>query len=41
MLCSIPGSKGEGSGLPGHRQINEATITQSPPNRFGHMLMEK
>ena len=41
MLCSIPGSRGEGSGLPGHCQINEATITQSPPNRAGWMLLEK
>ena len=41
MLHSIPGSRGEGSGLPGHRQINEVIITQSPPNRSGCMLMEK
>ena len=41
MLHSIPGSRGEGSDLPGHHQINEVTITQSPPNRSGHMLMEK
>ena len=41
MLHSIPGSRGEGSGLPGHHQINEVTITQSPRNRSGHMLMEK
>ena len=41
MLCSIPGSRGEGSDLPGHRQINKVTITQSPPNRSGCMLMEK
>ena len=25
----------------GHRQINKVTITQSPPNRSGHMLMDK
>ena len=41
MLRSIPGSRGEGSGLPGYHQINEVTITHSPPNRSGHMLMEK
>ena len=41
MLHSIPGSRGEGSDLPGHRQINEVTITQSPPNTSEHMLMEK
>ena len=41
MLHSIPGSRGEGSGLPSYRQINEVTITQSPPNKSGCMLMEK
>ena len=41
MLHSIPGSRGEGSGLPGYHQINKVIITQSPPNRSGHMLMEK
>ena len=41
MLHSIPGSRGGGSGLPGCHQINKVTITQSPPNRSGHMLMEK
>ena len=41
MLRLIPGSRGEGSDLPGHRQINKVTITQSPPNRSGCMLMEK
>ena len=41
MLRSIPGSRGGGSGLPGYHQINKVTTTQSPPNRPGHMLMEK
>ena len=41
MLCSIPGSRGGGSGLPSHRQINKVIITQCPPNRSGCMLMEK
>ena len=41
MLCSIPGSRGGGSGLPGCHQINEVTITQSPPNRSGCMLIDK
>ena len=26
---------------PGCHQINKVTITQSPPNRSGHMLMAK
>ena len=41
MLCLTPGSRGEGSGLPSCRQINEVTITHSPLNRSGCMLMEK
>ena len=41
MLHSIPGSRGEGSGLPSCHQITEVTITQSPPNRSGHMLIDK
>ena len=41
MLRSIPGSRGGGSRLPGCHQINEVTITQSPPNRSGCMLVEK
>ena len=32
---------GEGSGLPSCHQINEVTITQSPPNRSGHILIDK
>ena len=39
MLRLIPGSRGGGSGLPGCRQINKVTITQSPPNRSACMLM--
>ena len=41
MLCLIPGLRGGGSGLSGHHQINKVVITQSPPNRSGHMLMGK
>ena len=41
MFHSIPGSRGGGSGLPGHHQINKVVITQSPPNRSGFMLMGK
>ena len=41
MLCSIPGSRGGGSGLSGCHQINKVTTTQSPPNRSGHMHIEK
>ena len=41
MLHLIPGSRGGGSGLPGCHQINKVIITQSPPNRSGHMLMGK
>ena len=41
MLCPIPGPRGGGSGLPGCHQIHKVIITQSPPNRSGHMLMVK
>ena len=41
MLHSIPGSRGGGSGLSSCHQINEVTITQSPPNRSGHIHIEK
>ena len=41
MLFLIPGLRGGGSGLPGYHQINKVVITQSPPNRFGQMLMGK
>ena len=41
MLQSIPGLRRGGSGLPGYHQINKVIITQSPPNRFRHMLMVK
>ena len=41
MLRLIPGSRGGGSGLPCYHQINKVTITQSPPNRSGCMLMGK
>ena len=41
MLHSIPGSRVEGSGLPGYHQINKVIITQGPPNRSGCMLMVK
>ena len=38
MLHPIPGSRGEGSG---HHQINKVIITQSPPNRSGHSIIDK
>ena len=41
MLHLIPGSRGEGSGLPSYCQINKVIITQSPPNRSGCILMGK
>ena len=42
MLRLIPGLRGGGSGLPGHCQINKVVIiTESPPNRSGHMLFGK
>ena len=41
MLCSIPGSRVEGSGLPGYSQIKKVIISQGPPNRSGRMLMVK
>ena len=41
MLCSIPGSRGEGSGLLSNHQITKVIITQSPPKRSGHPLIGK
>ena len=41
MLHLLPGSRGEGSCLPGYCQINKVIITQGPPNRSGHILMVK
>ena len=41
MLHSIPGSREEGSALPGCLQINKVTITQRHPNRSGRMLIDK
>ena len=41
MLHSIPGSRGEGSGLPGYRQTTEVTLTESSPERSGYMHIDK
>ena len=40
-VCSIPGSRGEGSDLPGCHQTTELILTQNPPERFGCMHMDK
>ena len=40
MLCSIPGSRGEGSDPPWSLS-DKVVTTQSPPNRSGHMLLVK
>ena len=41
MLCSIPGSRGEGSGLPSYHQTTEVTPTKSSPERSGYMHIDK
>ena len=41
MLHSIPASRGEGSVHLGHHQTNKVIITQSPPKRSGHPLIDK
>ena len=37
MLCSIPGSRGEGSDLPGYCETTEVTLTEGSPERSGYM----
>ena len=41
MLCSIPGSRGEGSDLPGYHQTTKFTLTEGSPERSGYMHMDK
>ena len=41
MLCSIPGSRGEGSDLPSYHQTTEITLTKSSPERSGYMHIDK
>ena len=41
MLCSIPGSRGEGSDLPSHGQTTEVTLTKGSPERSGYMHIDK
>ena len=41
MLHSIPGSKEEGSDLPGYCQTTKVTLTKSSPGRSGYMHIDK
>ena len=41
MLCSIPGSRGEGSDLPGYHQTTKVTLTRGSPERSGYMHIDK
>ena len=41
MLCSIPGSRGEGSDLPGYCQTTEVTLTKGSPERSGYIHIDK
>ena len=41
MFCSIPGSRGEGSDLPGYHQTTEVTLNKSSPERSGYMHIDK
>ena len=41
MLCLIPGSRGEGSDLPGYHQTTKVTLTESSPERSGYMHIDK
>ena len=41
MPHSIPGSRGEGSNLPGCHQTTKVTLTESPPEKYGCMHIDK
>ena len=41
MLCSIPGSRGEGSDLPGYHQATKVTLIEGSPERSGYMHIYK
>ena len=41
MLHAIPGSRGEGSDLPSCYQTTKVALTESPPERYGCMDIDK
>ena len=41
MLCSIPGSRGEGSDLRSYHQTTKVTLTEGSPERPGYMYIDK
>ena len=41
VLCLIPGSRGKVVVHLGHHQTMKVVITQSPPKRSGHPLIDK
>ena len=41
MLHLIPGSRGEGSDLPGYHQTTKVTLTEVFPERSGYMHVDK
>ena len=41
MLCSIRGSRGEGSDLPGYHQTTKVTLTEGSSERSGYMHIDK
>ena len=41
MLHLIPGSRREGSDLPSCLQTTKIILTKSPPEKSGHMHMDK
>ena len=41
MLHLIPGSREEGSDLPGYHQTTKVTLTESSPERSGYMHIDK
>ena len=41
MLCLIPGSRGEGSDLPGYCQTTKVTLTESSPEKSRYMHLDK
>ena len=41
MLCVIPGSRGEGSDLPGYHQTTKVTLTEGSPERSAYMHVDK
>ena len=41
MLCSIPGSVGEGSDIPSYCQTTKVTLTEGSLERSGYMHIDK